>query len=111
MNSARTVALVLVTAPEMRTARRLARAALEARLAACANVVPGVESHYWWQGKICKGTEALMVLKTTRGKLGALERLMVAEHPYDTPEFVAVPVAAVNRRYLEWWKRSVAAPC
>jgi len=91
----------------MKTARRLARAALEARLAACANLVPKLESHYWWQGKMCRATEVLIVLKTTAGKLGALEKLIVAEHSYDTPEFVALPVSRVNARYLNWWRRSV----
>ena len=107
MKAGKKVGIVLVTAPEMKTARRLARAALEGRLAACANLVPGVESHYWWQGRISKATEVLIVLKTTAGNLAALERLIVAEHPYDTPEFVALPVARVNRRYLSWWNQSV----
>jgi periplasmic divalent cation tolerance protein len=107
MKAGKKVGIVLVTAPEMKTARRLARAALEGRLAACANLVPGVESHYWWQGRISKATEVLIVLKTTAGNLAALERLIVAEHPYDTPEFVALPVARVNHRYLSWWNQSV----
>jgi len=107
MKAGKKVGIVLVTAPEMKTARRLARAALEGRLAACANLVPGVESHYWWQGRISKATEVLIVLKTTAGNLAALERLIVAEHPYDTPEFVALPVARVNQRYLSWWNQSV----
>jgi periplasmic divalent cation tolerance protein len=107
MKAGKKVGVVLVTAPEMKTARRLARAALEARLAACANLVPRLESHYWWRGRISKGSEVLIVLKTTIPKLAALEKLIVAEHPYDTPEFVALPVARVNRRYLEWWEESV----
>jgi periplasmic divalent cation tolerance protein len=107
MKAGKNVGIVLVTAPEMKTARRLARAALEARLAACANLVPGLESHYWWQGKICRAREVLIVLKTTAGKLAALEKLIVAEHPYDTPEFVALPVSRVNGRYLSWWRLSV----
>ncbi len=111
MNAAKTVTLVLVTAPDLRTARRLARKALEARLAACANLVPRLESHYWWQGRLCQGAEVLILLKTTTAKLAALERVIVAEHPYDTPEFVALPVARVNRRYLDWWKQSVGAKC
>ena len=107
MKAGKNVGIVLVTAPEMKTARRLARAALEARLAACANLVPRVESHYWWEGKISKATEVLLVFKTTAGKVAALERLIVAEHPYDTPEFVALPVSRVNGRYLSWWRLSV----
>jgi len=64
------LAVVLVTAPDIRVARKLARAALEGRLIACANLVPGVESHYWWQGKIERGSEVLLMLKTTRARAG-----------------------------------------
>ena len=107
MKAAKNLAFVLVTAPEMKTARRLARSALDRRLAACANLVPRVESLYWWQGKISQAGEVLIVLKTTARNLAALEKLIVAEHPYDTPEFVALPVARVNQRYLSWWTQSV----
>jgi len=86
----------------MKTARRLARAVLAARLIACANLLPKVESHYWWESKIEKGSEVLMVLKTTTRQLRALEKLVVAEHPYDTPEFVAIRLEGGNNRYLDW---------
>jgi len=98
--------VVLVTAPDRATARRLARAALQARLIACANLVP-IESHYWWEGKIESGKEVLLALKTTSARLQALERLIVSEHPYDTPEFIVIPVAQGNRRYLNWLATSV----
>jgi periplasmic divalent cation tolerance protein len=101
-------ALVLVTAPELKTARRLARAALQHRLVACANLIPKIESHYWWQGKVERGTEVLLVLKTTVRRLAALEKLVIAEHPYDTPEFVVLGVRGGNGRYLNWWKTCVA---
>jgi len=94
--------LVLVTAPDLKTARRLTRAALNARLIACANLVPRLESHYWWQGKIETGAEVLMVLKTTRGHLDALEKLILEHHPYDTAEFVVLPIVAGSARYLAW---------
>lgn len=92
-----------MTAPDSKTARRLARAALRARLAACVNLVPRLESHYWWKDKIEQDTELLMLLKTNQRKLGALEKLIVAEHPYDTPEFLVLPIAGGNKRYLGWW--------
>jgi len=87
-------AVVLVTAPDLKTARRLARAALEARLIACANLLPRIESHYRWRGKIERGAEVLLVLKTTRACLGKLERLILDQHPYDTAEFLVLPVRA-----------------
>ena len=101
--------MVLVTAPDVKTARKLARAALAARLIACANLIPGTESHYRWQGKVESGAEVLLVLKTTTARLAALERLMMARHPYDTPEFVVLPISRGNQRYLDWVEQSVEA--
>lgn len=102
MKSANRFALALVTAPDLKTARKLARAALSARLLACANLVPGIESHYRWQGKVESGAEVLLVLKTRRRQLEALERMILKLHPYDTPEFLVLPLAKGNVRYLAW---------
>jgi periplasmic divalent cation tolerance protein len=102
MKPAARFALVLVTAPDLKTARALARAALSARLIACANLVPKIESHYWWQGKIESGTEVLLVLKTQKSRLAALEKLILAQHPYDTPEFLVLPVSTGSQKYLGW---------
>ena len=107
MKSAAKFSLVLVTAPDLKTARALAKAALQARLIACANLVPKLESHYWWQGRLESGTEVLLILKTPRARLAALEKLVVARHPYDTPEFLALPLSAGNQKYLNW----LAASC
>jgi len=100
-------AVVLVTAPDVKTARALARAALTSRLVACTNLVPRIESHYWWRGKIEAGGEVLLVMKTTTARLAALEKLIVATHPYDTPEFVVLPISRGNRRYRDWLEASV----
>lgn len=94
--------VVLVTAPDLKTARLLAKTALQAKLIACANLVPRVESHYWWRGRLESGMEVLLVLKTQRTKLAALEKCVLALHPYDTPEFLVLPLRAGNRRYLDW---------
>jgi periplasmic divalent cation tolerance protein len=102
MKSTHSHVTVLVTAPNLGTARRLARAALRARLVACANLIPRIESHYWWQGKLESSPEVLLVFKTTRSRLTALEKLILSEHPYDTPEFIALPIAGGSRRYLAW---------
>lgn len=99
--------IVFVTAPNLRTARRLARAALAARLIACANLVPKVESHYWWQGRMERSAEVLLVMKTTQARLAALEKLVLVNHPYDTPEFVVLNLAGGNRKYLAWLSKSV----
>lgn len=102
MKSAKQFAVVLVTAPDLKTARVLARTALSARLVACANLLPKIESHYRWQGKIASGAEVLVVFKTARSKLAALEKLILARHPYDTPEFLVLPVTAGSKTYLDW---------
>ena len=107
MKSAAQFALVLVTAPDLKTARAVVKAALQAKLIACANLLPKVESHYWWRGKIESGAEVLLLLKTTKSKLTALEKLIAARHPYDTPEFLVLPLSAGSRKYLDW----LAASC
>lgn len=107
MKRSNSFSLALVTAPDLKTARALARAALKAKLIACANLVPKIESHYWWKGKIESGAEVLLVLKTAKAKLAALEKLIVARHPYDTPEFIVLSLSGGNKRYLDWLVISV----
>lgn len=99
--------IVFVTAPNRTVARKLARAALQAKLAACANLVPGLESHYWWRGKIESGAEVLIIFKTVKKNLARLQKLIIDNHPYDTAEFVVVPLAGGSRRYLDWLAASV----
>jgi periplasmic divalent cation tolerance protein len=107
MKQASNAVLVLVTAPNLDTARALANAALSARLVACANLIPKIESHYWWQGKLESSAEVLILFKTTKGKLKALEKLIIVNHPYDTPEFLVLPIIAGNKRYLDWVMESI----
>ena len=110
MQSAKSFHIVLVTAPDLKTARALTRIVLEQRLAACVNLVPRLESHYWWQGKLEQGNEVLMVLKTSRSRLNALEKCLLSNHPYDTCEILALPLASGTKRYLKWLTESVAMP-
>ncbi|HZF00432.1 MAG TPA: divalent-cation tolerance protein CutA [Methylomirabilota bacterium] len=102
MKTAASFAIVLITAPDLKTARALAKVALKAKLIACANLVPKIESHYWWREKIESGVEVLLILKTAKSKLAALEKLVLAKHPYDTPEFLVLPLSAGNKKYLDW---------
>jgi periplasmic divalent cation tolerance protein len=102
--------VVLVTAPDPKTARRLARAALRQRLAACVNLIPGLESHYWWRGKIESSREVLLLFKTRATRLRDLEKFILTEHPYDTPEFVVLQLTAGTKRYLAWLKKETAKP-
>lgn len=99
--------LVFVTAPDADTARKLAGTILQARLAACVNIVPQIESHYWWQGKMDRSDEVLMIIKTTKARVKSLEKLVLQHHPYDTAEFVAFPASMVTAKYLAWVRESV----
>jgi periplasmic divalent cation tolerance protein len=107
MKSTTRFAVVLVTAPGVKNARLLAKAALEARLVACASLVPKIESHYWWQGGIESSAEVLIVFKTLKTRLPALEKMIAAKHPYDTPEFLVLTLSAGSRKHLNW----LAANC
>jgi periplasmic divalent cation tolerance protein len=94
--------VVLVTAPSAEKAAELARALVEERLAACGNVVPGLRSIYRWEGKVHDDAEALLVLKTTRARFEALRDRVLALHPYEVPEVLALPVEAGSAAYLAW---------
>jgi len=102
MKSARNIVIVLVTAPNLPVARKIAKAALEAKLGACANIVPRIESHYWWKGKLEASAEVLIIFKSTKAKLAALESTVVGNHPYDTPEVISFPLSSSNAKYLKW---------
>ena len=110
MKPAHRFALVLVTAPNLKVARQLAQIILQQRQAACVNLVPRLESHYWWRGKLERSAEILLLIKTTKPKLRTLEKLILAQHPYDTPEFVVVPLQSGHQRYLAWISESVKTP-
>ena len=99
--------LVFVTAPDLKTARGLARAALKAKLAACVNLVPQLESHYWWHDKIESSAEVLMIFKTMAACRPGLQKLVLEKHPYDNPEFVAFEIVSGSPAYLEWIASSV----
>lgn len=107
MRTAAQFSMVWVTAPDRKTAGRLAQAALSARLVACANLIPGIESHYWWQGKLTRSQEVLIVFKTSRSSVKALETLVLELHPYDTPEIIEVSLSRGTPRYLDWIGDSV----
>ncbi len=100
-------AVVLVTCPSRAAAGRLARALVRAQVAACVNVVPGVTSLYRWRGRIERSAEVLLIIKTTRAQVEALRREVVAHHPYEVPEVLALPVSAGHRPYLAWVRASV----
>ena len=100
--------VVLVTCPNVTVGRRLGRALVRKRLAACVNLVPRIESCYRWRGKVERSTETLLLIKTAAGRFTALRRAILALHPYECPEIVALPVFAGHAPYLDWVRESVS---
>ena len=96
------VRLVLTTCASPGEASRLARTLVEERLAACATLIPSVQSIYHWQGEIEISTETLLLLKTGPEQLDALEARLHQLHSYQTPEFLVLGVEGVSHPYLEW---------
>jgi periplasmic divalent cation tolerance protein len=94
--------VVLITAPSGRTAKSMGRKLVEERLAACVNILPGVQSVFSWKNRICREKEDLMVVKTVRSRLARLERRVRQLHPYTVPEIIALPILAGSRDYLKW---------
>jgi periplasmic divalent cation tolerance protein len=96
--------LVMVTASGVDEARSLARTLLEQRLAACVNIVPGLESHYRWQGQIEKSEEVLLLIKSSAEHFEAMVALIREKHSYECPEIVAVKLEEMAPAYRAWWE-------
>ena len=94
--------VVLVTTPTPERAAEIARALVEERLAACGNVLPAIRSIYRWEGRVQDDQEALLVLKSTRDRFEALRDRVLALHPYQVPEVIALPVEAGSAADLAW---------
>jgi periplasmic divalent cation tolerance protein len=104
------IRLVLTTCASPGDATRLARTLVEEQLAACATIIPAVQSIYHWQGQIESSTETLLLLKTGPDQLAALEARLHELHSYQTPEFLVLAVEAVSHPYLEWLQASLRQP-
>jgi periplasmic divalent cation tolerance protein len=100
--------IVLTTVALHETAIAMARTLVQERLAACVNISPGVESIYWWQGRIEQTLEYVLMIKTTAAKIEALRERMMKLHPYELPEFVILPIEGGSEAYLQWIGESVA---
>jgi periplasmic divalent cation tolerance protein len=100
--------LVLVTCATLEEARKIARGVVENHLAACVNIVThAVESFYTWEGKLENSSEYLLMIKTAEERLEELQKEVLRLHPYDTPEFVVLPIVAGSEDYLKWLAESV----
>src|SRR3954447_462529 len=102
--------IVLTTTANLEEANRLGRLLVEERLAACATLIPAVESIYSWEGKIETSTETMLMLKTGSEQLAALEARLHELHSYETPEFLVLAVEAGSHAYLAWMFAGRGAP-
>jgi periplasmic divalent cation tolerance protein len=95
--------VVLCSCP-LSESKELARGVVSKRLAACVQIVPQVESVYWWDGEVCEDGESLLVIKTAESHVGALTEYLVAHHSYDVPEVISLPLVEGegNPNYIEW---------
>jgi len=94
--------IVFITVADEEEARLISRVLLKQRKAACINIIPGVNSLFWWQEKIDSAEESLLVIKTRSVLLDEITQLVKEIHSYDVPEIIALPIIGGNKDYLEW---------
>lgn len=94
--------VVLITTPTRDEAAHLARTLVEERLAACVNVVPGIQSFFYWEGRMNEEAESLLLVKTERDRYQALEARVKELHSYTVPEILAIPIERGSASYLDW---------
>jgi periplasmic divalent cation tolerance protein len=98
---------VFITAAKKTEATRIAKALLKSKLAACVNIVDKVESFFWWQGKIDRAREYLLIVKSVKANLPKICRLVKQLHSYDVPEIIAVDISGGSKTYLDWINDSI----
>jgi periplasmic divalent cation tolerance protein len=94
--------VILVTAGSEPEAHKIAELLLSRRKAACVNILPGVDSSFWWQGKLDSARESLLIIKTKASLLSEIVNLVKAAHSYEVPEIIALPIISGNEDYLKW---------
>lgn len=99
--------VILVTTPTSDEAELIARVLLKERKAACASIIPGVSSHFWWEDKISSSQESLLVIKTKASLLDEIIRVIKEFHSYEVPEIIALPIIGGNHDYLAWIDKEV----
>lgn len=103
--------VVFVTARDKAEAERIAKGLLEARLIACVNILDGIKSMFWWEGKIDQSQEALLILKSQKSCFPQIVEKVKSLHSYDLPEIIALPVIEGSKDYLAWINASVQSRC
>jgi periplasmic divalent cation tolerance protein len=100
---------VYTTYPSIVEAEKAGRAIVERRLAACVNILPGMVSHYWWEGKIDRAEEVVMIIKTRASLAKEVERAVKDMHSYTTPAILVIPLESVEQTYLSWLMKETEA--
>ena len=102
--------VVFITTEGEQQGRAIAERLLERKLCACVNLVPNVDSRFWWKGQLDQAREALLVVKTRRSELEELGRVVREAHSYEVPEIIALPIIWGSPSYLDWIGREVSVP-
>ncbi|MBD3272404.1 MAG: divalent cation tolerance protein CutA [Elusimicrobia bacterium] len=100
-------AIIFITVPSKEEAQKIAHALLNEKQAACVNIIPAVDSWYWWEGKIDHSSELLLIVKTTGKQVAGIIQKVGKIHPYEVPEVIVVPIDDGNPDYLQWIHNSV----
>jgi periplasmic divalent cation tolerance protein len=98
--------VVFITTKNIREANKIAAKLVEGKLIACANVIKDVKSIFWWQGKVDKADEVLLVLKSKKSCFPKIVKTVKKLHSYEVPEIIALPIVDGNKDYLDWIKKS-----
>ena len=100
--------LILTTVPSRSKARQISQHLLKKKLAACVNILEGVESFFWWEGKIGRTKECLLFIKTRASYFSRVQRFLKQNHPYEVPEIIAFSIEKGNAAYLDWMRAVTA---
>lgn len=99
--------MITVTCASTQEARKISSRLLAKRLIACANIIPNIESKFWWKGKLEKSKEALVMMKTIKTNFKKIETEVRRIHSYEVPEIIALPIMEGSKPYLSWIKDSL----
>ena len=94
---------IFVTVPNMKVANKTTNFLIEKKLVACVNIIPKIKSVYWWENKVCRSNELLLVMKTIKSNFNKIVKEVEKIHPYEVPEIVSIDITA-NKNYLNWIK-------
>ena len=99
--------IIFVTVPNIKAAKKITNALLRKRLVACVNIIKGIDSFFWWQGKIDKATECLLVIKTRKKLFPQVRRLVTSLHPYEVPEIISISAQDISLKFSRWLDGSI----